>query len=208
MFHLKAAAVVVWLAWTTSAAFACDIYQFDAGVRFCQASCFRPHMQRQCEGSGYMATMARHGDANGIREGFERCQFGSDRERGNAQACLRNNPQGMIAVACNVYGGCPPVTPTPTPPPAPVTLPIDLPMRLGPDRRSLVGDITAQGRVTIVSFQLSYMRNGRPLRVVTQRVVSNAGAISTPITLSATLARRFATARFHVKGTLVLQPQP
>jgi len=105
----------------------CNSVEAQIGIQWCRDQCNVNHSNIQCNGSGYMATHARFGDANGVRDGFASCHLGNSdgevKQKVNVEACFLENPTELVRVACAVYGGCvSPTPPAPPPPPPPIDL--------------------------------------------------------------------------------------
>jgi hypothetical protein len=166
---LRTALLFAFLGLVASPADACNLTEAQVGIAWCKDQCNVTHSQRQCDGSGYMATHARNGDANGVRDGFANCHFGTDdnemKQKSNVEACFLNDPKGLLRVACAVYGGCPcEVTntcpPTPTPPPV-NKIDFNQPMKPAIDNKTIViADFTLTGKGAYRSITLNFTRDG------------------------------------------------
>lgn len=111
MFFRYTLVAVFTLLSALSARAACNLTEAQTGIQWCSDQCNVTHSNRQCDGSGYMGGHARNGDANGVRDGFANCHFGTDdgemKQKFNVEACFNEDPKGLVRVTCAVYGGCP-----------------------------------------------------------------------------------------------------
>jgi len=96
----RIALLLAFFALVASPAKACDLTEAQVGIDWCKQQCDVNHSNTQCSGSGYMSTHARNGDANGVRDGFANCHFGTDdgemKQKFNVEACFLNDPKGLL----------------------------------------------------------------------------------------------------------------
>jgi hypothetical protein len=152
---------------TGSANAACNLTDAQSGIQWCSDQCNVNHSNRQCDGSGYMGTHARNGDANGVRDGFANCHFGTDdgemKQKTNVEGCFLGDPKGLVRVACAVYGGCSCQLTNSCPPPPPQNTKIDFnqPMAPASDNKNIViADFTLPGKGSYQSVTINFTKDG------------------------------------------------
>lgn len=161
----------------SSANAACDATRVEIDITFCKNQCNVPHSAQACDGSGQMATYARYGDANGVRQGFAKCQ-GALGPRINAESCFVENPKELVHRACNVYGGCPceltNSCPQPDKPVAKITyLDFNQPLVAASDNKNIIiADFKLAGKGDYRSITLNFTRDGANLFVLSTYAVN------------------------------------
>ncbi|MFZ1815749.1 MAG: hypothetical protein WBO55_08645 [Rhizobiaceae bacterium] len=81
---------------------ACDLYRADEGFRFCKRECEAGKMD--CGSVYKMKDEAQYNRAGKVSEAYGVCQTKNSDERENVKNCSLEDPDGLVKVACNVFG--------------------------------------------------------------------------------------------------------
>jgi len=201
---------------SVSANAACNLTEAQTGIQFCSDQCSVPHSNRQCDGSGYISTHARNGDANGVRDGFANCHFGTDdkemKQKTNVEGCFLEDPKGLVRIACAVYGGCPCGLTNSCPPPTPNNIRIDFNQPMSPasgEKSIVIADFTLTAKGSYRSITVNFTKDGANVFNLSTYAVNfepQGDKVHLKITTYDKTVESVTKHKYSVAGTLELAP--